>query len=107
DKTGIEIFSGDIIRVALSTTTGSPYHGTDETREGHRIGVARYQPSKGFVISRAIEAWDDDIGALGEYTKSVGAFEFSSCHARIVGNINTDSEFYESIIEAIKRRGGQ
>lgn len=104
DRNGKNIFSGDIIRTALTRTTGSAYHGDDYTSEGHRIGVVRYQPSKGFVVSRAIEAWDDEEGALGEYKRSVGAFEFSVSNSSVVGNIHSDNEFYDSLIFGIKRR---
>jgi len=104
DKEKTPIYSGDIVRTALSQTTGSAYHGTEETIEGHRIGVVRYQPSKGFVVSRAIECWENENGSLGEYHKIKGAFEFSVSNSKVVGNIHSNDEFYDSILEAIKRR---
>lgn len=98
DKTGAELFSGDILRIAIEKREG--FMSDEQLTEGHRIGVIRYQPSKGFVISRAIECWDDD----GEYKKSRGAFEFSSCNCRRVGNIHSDDEFYDALLYGIKRR---
>lgn len=98
DKIGVELFSGDILRIAIEKREG--FMSDEQLTEGHRIGVIRYQPSKGFVISRAIECWDDD----GEYKKSRGAFEFSSCNCLRVGNIHSDAEFYDSLLYGIKRR---
>lgn len=93
DKDGNRLFAGDIIQVAYHYPgdEGQPFGHTPAV-SGHFIGVIRYQPSKGFVMSRVIE-WvdvDDYTDHVNEndYKKKPGAMQFSASYTTKIGNIN-------------------
>lgn len=77
------LFAGDIIKVSYDYP-GHYYLNHEDGDSGHFIGVIRYQPSKGFVISRIIQLSDAET----EYKRKPGAMQFSTSHSTKIGNIN-------------------
>jgi uncharacterized phage protein (TIGR01671 family) len=93
DKDDNPLFAGDIIMVsyAYPGNEGQP-GGMDPGHSGHFIGVIRYQPSKGFVMSRIIERVDAEDHEPNEYVKKPGAMQFSVSSTTKIGNINQHPE---------------
>lgn len=93
DKDDNPLFVGDIIMVSYSYSgnEGQP-GGMDPGHSGHFIGVIRYQPSKGFVMSRIIERVDAEDHEPNEYVKKPGAMQFSVSSTTKIGNINQHPE---------------
>lgn len=107
DQNGELLFAGDIVQVEYEYRLGvcndeieiinrnpSKNHQPPEYTDisGHFIGVIRYQPSKGFVMSRVIE-WLDygdcaDHPIKNDYKKRAGVMHFATSHTTKIGNIN-------------------
>lgn len=94
DQNGELLFAGDIVQVDYYFPGNDNYgYGEPvEERSGHFIGVIRYQPSKGFIMSRVIEWVDDDDCAdhliKNDYKKRAGVMHFATSHTTKIGNIN-------------------
>ena len=95
DSTDNPIFSGAILEVNFSYQ--DKFDGEIVAVEIKRVGIVRYQPSKGFVISKCFESVTDSDGNQGCYHKVSGAFQFSASNAIVLANINGDDKVYRDI----------
>ena len=87
DRNDMPLCEGDIIELSYHYpgNEGQP-GGNDPGDSGHFIGAIRYQPSKGYVMSRIIKA-SDNAEPGQPYEKIKGSMSFAICHTTKIGNI--------------------
>lgn len=97
DRDNMSLFSGDIIEVSYfhPGNEGQP-GGNDPGDSGHYIGVIRYQPSKGYVMSRIIKL-SDSAEPGTPYEKVRGCMLFAVSSTRKIGNINQHPELIKEL----------